>query len=111
MANEKNQLILDHRRGEGEKWQNEREFLRRKTSELQSKIEDLESKTGGSHFRDNASPTSLSSHDCKDCKYLRRILAREGKIKEREIFEQQQDFNNIGKGSQSPEDSQSQAVL
>ncbi len=111
MANGKNQLILDHRRGEAEKWQNERELLSRKTSELQSKIEELESKSGGSRFRDNASPKSLNSNECKDCKYLRRILAREGKIKEQEIFELQPDFNNIRKGYQSPEDSPSQAVL
>jgi hypothetical protein len=54
---------------------------------------------------------NLNSHDCKDCKYLRRILAREGKAKERESFALQKDLNNIGKGYQSAEEYHSQAVL
>jgi hypothetical protein len=107
----KNQPFLDSSRAEAESWQKEREVLREKTLELQLKVETLESKSRETHCSDKVFVTNDNIHDCIDCKYLRRIIAREGKIKELEISALQQELNKKQKNIQNLEKSPLPVVL
>jgi hypothetical protein len=105
------QPIFDSSRAEAESWQKEREVLIGKTLELQLKVEALQNKSGEIHRSDKVLVTNDNSHDCIDCKYLRRIIAREGKIKELEISALQKELNKKQRSIQSLEKSPLPVVL
>jgi len=89
------------RSAEIESWQRDKESFVSQVSQLNLCVENLETTLTEIAHSSHKDPTTEQLHDCKDCKYLRRVIAKEGRIKELEISGLRHDIQFLEEKHQS----------